>query len=69
MASSSVLTLAWRRYLQQLDKQPLKTKVNRLGGYTALVLQYPRALLKPCLPPTRGLRLRCRPSPQACWRA
>lgn len=29
MASSSILTVAWRRYLQQLDKRPLRTKARQ----------------------------------------
>ena len=28
MASSSILTVAWRRYLQQLDQRPLRTKAE-----------------------------------------
>ena len=42
MASSSVLTLAWRRYLQQLDQQPLKTKVRRLACCSGCLASCPR---------------------------
>jgi hypothetical protein len=27
-----ILGLAWKRYLQQLDQKPLKTKVGASGG-------------------------------------
>ena len=33
MASSSILTVAWRRYLQQLDHRPLRTKARQPMGW------------------------------------
>ncbi|PRW20594.1 Peroxisomal membrane PMP22 [Chlorella sorokiniana] len=36
MASSSILTVAWRRYLQQLDQRPLRTKALTAAVLSAL---------------------------------
>lgn len=36
MASSSILTVAWRRYLAQLDRRPLPTKAVTAAVLSAL---------------------------------
>lgn len=36
MASSSILTVAWRRYLAQLDQRPLRTKAATAAVLAAL---------------------------------